>query len=152
MSRRSFGVFLLAFTLAACSSDDPVIEPIVEPEVRTTGSIEIPATWVLDLETGTLDSGAAGDVWNHSIGDGDSELEGRNGATMALMGSTEPDYAACLDATYGSDGTQLHGLTPPQHFCVTTGEGRTAIVTLTVGPTSITNNVEVDFTTWELPS
>ena len=149
---RRFGVFLLALALGGCGDDGAGVEPIVEPAVRVTGTIAIPGTWLIDLETGTLDATVTGDVWNHAVGDEDSLIQTRNGATIALMGSTEPDYAACLGATYGDAATQLYGLVPPQHFCVTTGEGRTALVSVTVAPTSVDNGIEVEFKTWELPS
>ena len=152
MSVQRFGWIILALAAGGCGDDVVGADPIVEPAIRVTGTIVIPGTWMLDLETGMLDATPTGDVWNHAVGDENSLIEVRNGAAIAVMGGTEPDYAACLGATYGAGATQLYGLVPPQHFCVTTGEGRAAVVSVTVAPTLVDNGIEVDFKTWELPS
>lgn len=145
---RGLGLALIA-TLLACSSN-PTTDTTTHT-VLVTGSLEIPATYDVDLDTGTvptIDLIATGDLWNESVSDNEDILNATNSTQFKAMGTTEPGYAGCAAASYGTAGFPLIGATLGTWFCVRTTLQHYAEVQLTKTATTGDHNIEIAYTTW----
>ncbi len=145
---------LLALTIAAgaCGSNSTGPGPVTPPDVLITGMLEIPSTYEVDLETGTLQTDASVDLWDRATDATDVQFAVEHGARLVLMGATEPDYAACARAAFSDAPVQLIGIVAPQYFCVTTNEGRISRVKLLNAPIENDYNLHIEFTTWKKAS
>jgi hypothetical protein len=150
-SSRRLGIVLL--TLAtACGSSTTGPSPVTAPDVLVSGTIHVPGTYEIDLETGTLQTDDTADIWNEVVTDDEVELSTDNNAKLVLMGANEPDYATCASANYAQAPVELIGLATNSYFCVMTDQGRIARIEITTVPTVAEHAIDVAYTTWKLAS
>ena len=89
------------------------------PPVLSLGKFDVPQTWTVDLDTGTVGSG---DDFNFQAVSGVEKYITPTGATFRLMAGV-PELADCLSASLSSNKYNFFSLTVGTHFCYKTNQG-----------------------------
>ncbi|MBY4894964.1 SH3 domain-containing protein [Rhodobacteraceae bacterium N5(2021)] len=103
------------------------IPPGGVPPVLSSGTVTIPNTRRVDLDTGNI--GMAGfDLWYRVHAPVVPRLATGNGARIGSTPGPVSNYGDCRDATYNRTVLNMSDFAPGSRICVRTSEGRTAIV------------------------
>ena len=116
------------------------------PRTYRTGPLEVPQTYLFDLDTGTV--GAGGDIWFQAVTATERYLTPRGGAGMSISGRRNRGLAGCSTARYSTGRISIRDIPVGTYVCVRTNEGRTAEfrVNARVGPSPGT--LRIGYTTW----
>jgi hypothetical protein len=102
----------------------PLPLPVEEPPVTlSTGSVDLPQTWRLDLDSGTVGAGGA-DLWFHAVTAADRYLEPVGGAALALGDGSDRGRDGCRDAAFSTERIRVQQSLEGSYICARTGEGR----------------------------
>lgn len=105
---------------------EPLPEAVAEPPVTlSTGPIELPQSYRVDLDTGTVGGGGA-DLWFHAVAAGERYLEPVNGAMLALGNGSNRGRDGCRDAAFSTDRIRFRQALEGSYVCVRTGQGHIA--------------------------
>jgi hypothetical protein len=97
------------------------------PPVLSSGTITLPNTRRVDLDTGSI--GMAGhDLWYRVHSPDVPRLAPRNGAQIGTTAGPVTGYASCAGASYSGAALAMSDMSPGVPVCVRTSEGRTAII------------------------
>lgn len=96
---------------------------VVAPVTHRTGPLDIPQTWMADLDNGTVSSTGA-DIWFQAVSQVEYYLTPRNGAQFSVSGSMNRGFAGCSSASYSGDRIPTLALSEGTYVCVRTNEGR----------------------------
>lgn len=100
--------------------------PTPTSEEHAAGAFSVRGTYNFDLDTGAGLGGAQSDFWFEVVRDAESYFGPRNGARIAVMGSSMPSYADCTGAAYSATRVRIEGAGAGAYFCARTSEGRYA--------------------------
>jgi len=109
-----------------CMSPLPPPPPPI-PGIHSSGTVNIPQTYIVDLDTGALNAAGPGDLWFEAQTATQFYLTPRNGAQMSVGGSTPRGYLGCAAASYSSGRVNAFA-TVGRYVCVKTNAGRIAEV------------------------
>jgi len=142
---------LTLFPPTATHVDTPAPASTLEPTPFSSGSINIPQTFIVDLDQGVLvDSNHVdkGDIWFEAATSAERYLTLWNGMQIALVGTHAPELSGCQSASYSSNPIAISDLPEGTYVCVQTNEGRYSQVRIeaTVGPSPGT--LSISYTTW----
>lgn len=95
------------------------------PAVHSSGGVEVPGTYVIDLDSGRLDT-ARGDIWLQAVTASERYVTPRNGAQIATARERDRSRGrdGCARAEYTSDRLSMDRLRVGSWLCVRTSEGR----------------------------
>jgi hypothetical protein len=132
--------------------DTPTPTSTPEPGPYSSGSLDIPQTYVVDLDRGVvLDSNhlAGGDIWFEAATATARYFSPYGGGSLsAPMGTLAPGLSGCQSANYSTNRIAIGDLPVGTYVCVHTDEGRYSQVRIEslVGPSPGT--LSISFTTW----
>jgi hypothetical protein len=126
--------------------------PTPAPAVYKAAHIEVPQTWLADLETGAVTgSSSTADFWFEAVSAAEKYLTPKNGAKFLIVGST-PSYSTCSGAAVSTAKIPLASIPDGTWMCYKTNDGRFGRMqfdTITPGPGAQT--MRIDFRTWSTP-
>jgi hypothetical protein len=96
-------------------------EPTATPyPVLSTGKFDVPQTWTVDLDTGTV--GGGDDFKFDAISAVEKYIAPKSGATFKLMGGI-PSLEDCMSASLSSNKIDFFSLSEHDYFCYETDDG-----------------------------
>jgi hypothetical protein len=122
-----FGV--LSFAVFGCSSASTTTPSATATSNLLVGFVQHTARLEqgahLDLDTGAVAPGTASgaDVWFEAVNATERYLTPENGTSLAVMGTTEPSYAACQSARGNRSRIPITSLAAGTHLCGQTNSG-----------------------------
>ena len=101
----------------------PTPSPLV---VHSSGKLDIPQTWALDLDRGILSGEpvADADILFRAATEGLRHFAPVSGAKAGYMGGNRPGYDGCVVAKYSTAEVLIKVPSPGFYVCVLTNEGR----------------------------
>jgi hypothetical protein len=131
--------------------DTPTPTSALEATPYSSGSINIPQTYIADLDQGVVVDNShqgQGDIWFEAATPAERYLTPWNGTLLALVGTVAPGSSGCQSASYSSNKIAIADLPEGTYVCVQTNEGRYSQVRIEapVGPSPGT--LSISYTTW----
>jgi hypothetical protein len=131
--------------------DTPTPTSAPESTPFSSGSIDIPQTYIVDLDQGVVVDNShqdQGDFWFEAATPTDRYITPWNGTQIALVGTHAPGLSGCQSASYSSNKIAIAELPVGTYVCVQTNEGRYSQVRIDapVGPSPGT--LSISYTTW----
>ena len=121
------------------------LPPDEPPVTFSTGTVDLPQTWQMDLEDGGLGSGGGADLWFRAQSATERYLQPIGGAAFALGDGSNRGRDGCREANYSSDWIPVSPLLLNRYICVRTGQGRTAQIRVNAMVGLI---LQLGYTTW----
>lgn len=118
------------------------------PRTRAAGVLQIPQTYLADLDRGVVDQPGA-DIWFEAATATLLYLTPRNGAALAVGDLSPRGLADCQAARYDSNKVALTALPPGSFVCVRTSEGRFAGIGITALLPGAVRTLSISYLTWE---
>lgn len=126
--------------------------PLAEPEIREINMLRVTANQIIDLDNSLIGDLNAGDILYQTVGATERFLIPINGAQMAIVAASSPDYAICSQAEVTSALVDLNELSADVHLCVLTKEGRFAHLQLIPTEGDDPQALNILHTTWQATS
>jgi len=131
--------------------DTPTPTSLPESTRHVSGSLDIPQTYIVDLDQGVVVDNAhqdQGDFWFEAATPTERYITPWNGTQIALVGTLTPGLSGCQSASYSSNKIPIADLPVGTYVCVQTNEGRYSQVRIEapVGPSPGT--LSISYTTW----
>jgi len=117
------------------------------PAVHASGPLKVPQTWLVDLDTVTLSSGAS-DYWFHAVTSTERYVE-PTGATMAWVGKPADPLAACQGAALSKNRVDIATIGAGDILCFRTDLGRLSVVKVNVAVGPSPGTLDTTTTTYE---
>lgn len=124
------------------------IAPIT-PVTYSTGGIDIPQTWVADLDEGGLTSERTGDLWFEAATSTRKYITPRNGASIAVGDRTNRGFLGCSNAEYSYDRVPVRAIPVGSYICVRTSEGRVSQFRMNDYAAGSPASLSIGYTTWQ---
>jgi hypothetical protein len=124
----------------------PIPLPTPAPVTHSTGPLEVPQTYVFDLDAGSV--GGSGDIWFHAVTNTELYLEPRGGAQMAVGDRSNRGYAGCSAASYSTTRAPLGSVPVGSYVCVRTDEGRISQFRVNAISSGSPKTLSLGYTTW----
>jgi len=123
----------------------PTPKPTPVPDVIVDTNIDVPQTWLLDVDTGTLSGSATADLWFEAVTETERYFTPWRGAGIVKVGSTAPGYDRCASATYSTSRIPVSKVPVGSYLCLRTVGGRFSELRLlaTIGPSPGTMSLHV---------
>lgn len=122
----------------------PPPEPIEPPVTFSTGLVELPQTWSVNLDNGAVGGGGT-DIWYEAVTADEKYLAPQGSARIALGDGSNRGYAGCSVADFSADRVALEDMPPGTYVCAKTNQGRISQFRVNgfVGTT-----MKLGYTTW----
>lgn len=119
------------------------------PAVHSSGGVEVPGTYVIDLDSGRLDT-ARGDIWLQAVTASERYMTPRNGAQIATARERDRSRGrdGCARAEYTSDRLSMDRLRVGSWLCVRTSEGRISEFRINEIRNGSPYSLVLGYTTW----
>ena len=126
------------------------------PEAYTAkASLSIEQTYLAELDEGiSTGNSADSDFQFDLLADDDKFLEPRNGAAFAYIGADQPTYQQCKTASLSDGNIEVNVDLVGKWLCYQTDlgrYGRMKITSLQPADITVTQTLEISFTTWQIP-
>jgi hypothetical protein len=120
-----------------------------EEKVHSRGDLDIPQTWTADLDEGVVGGLTGADIWFEAVTATERYVTPRNGAKIAIAGTTQAGRDGCAAASLSTSKININDLPAGTYVCVLTSQGRYSqfLITAPVGPSPGT--LSIVYTTWE---
>lgn len=119
--------------------------PLDEPPVTfSTGTVEVPQTWRLNLEDGAIGGGGS-DLWFAAETMTERYIQPVGAARVALGDGSNRGRDGCRDAAFTTDRIPVSAALVGRYICVRTDEGRTAQIRVNGLDGTI---LRLGYTTW----
>ena len=124
-------------------------EPIPDPPIFSSGHLDIPQTFLADLDSGqvTLDGQ---DIFFQAQTATIRFITPVQTATIALMGTNQPSFADCNAAPLAATPIPIQSVPAGTFLCVRTDAGRISRLRVTATVGSSPGTLSIDFTTFNL--
>jgi hypothetical protein len=93
------------------------------PVTHSTGPIDLPQTYLADLDSGEVTQFGA-DIWYRAVNASQKYIQPRNGARISISGPSNRGKAGCSTAHYTDVPAALVEIPVGTYVCVKTSEGR----------------------------
>lgn len=114
----------------------------------STGQIDIPQTFVADLDRG-IRTQAGADIWFQAVSRDLLYLVPRNGARIGISGRRNRGYEGCRSARMAPDRISLRDVPVGTYVCVKTNEGRISEFRVNSVSGGSPKTLTIGYTTWE---
>ena len=142
-------VYTLVARQGSDTTDDQLTVTVVPPPtIHVNGTASLNQTYLIDLDSASIVSAAATDIWFEAVTATERYITPKNGAQIVKMGKNEPGYLGCQGASYHSSQIKIQDVPAGTYLCVRTNEGRFSeiYITDTVGPSP--GVLKFKFTVW----
>jgi hypothetical protein len=137
----------------------PTLTPTSTPQpvVIASGTVQIPQTYMADLDTGIVPRDAKNpafadvDLWFDAVSSTERYLEPYNGASMTVMGLTQVGFNECRNLQAAVARVDINNLPAGTYICVSTNIKNTALVRVATIDYSSPGSIRLDFMTWHQP-
>lgn len=126
-----------------CGTAPPAPHP-----VHSSGTVNIPQTYIVDLDTGHLNASGPGDLWFEAATATQFYLAPVNGARIHVGGHTAAGWAACSTASYSTGRVPIPAVLG-RYVCVRTNSGRVGEVKVQGMMGGGIKTLVIDYRTWE---
>ena len=117
------------------------------PVVHKSGSLQVPQTWLVDLDEVVLANGAS-DYWFHAVTATERYVEPQS-ATMAWVGKPAAPLAACQAASFSKNRVDIASLGAGDILCFRTDQGRLSVVKVNAPVGASPGTLDTMVTTYE---
>lgn len=121
----------------------------VTPVTYSTGGIDIPQTWVADLDEGGLASDSRGDIWFQAETSSRKYITPLNGASIAVGDRTNRGFLGCSNASFSYDQVPVRAIPVGSYICVKTSEGRVSQFRMNDYAAGSPASLSIGYTTWQ---
>lgn len=121
------------------------------PRTYSTGLLEVPQTWTVDLDEGQLGAGSDSDIWFRAETATRRYVTPRNGAKLVPVGNRSVGRDGCAAASLSNNPIPIEALTPGTYVCVQTNQGRYSQFRVNAPVGASPGTLEMGYTTWEKP-
>jgi len=127
------------------------------PILIASGTIDIPQTYMADLDTGIVPKGqkdsafANVDLWFEAVTPTERYLESYNGASWAVVGLSAVGYNECKGMPPTTQRVSINDLPSGTYICVTTNANNISVVRINSINTAYVGKIRIDFQTWKQP-
>jgi hypothetical protein len=135
----------------------PTLTPTPMPVMIATGTMEIPQTYMADLDTGIVPRDAKNpafadvDLWFDAVGPNERYLEPYNGASMMVMGMTPAGFIECKNIQAAVARVDINALPAGTYICISTNIKNTAVMRVAGINYASPGSIRLDFMTWHQP-
>lgn len=119
--------------------------PVPAPVTHSTGPIDLPQSFLANLDNGNVGGGAGADIWYEAVSPAEKYITPRNGALLALGDGSNRGYDGCVDESFSNDSIAIEDAPPGTYVCAKTNQGRISQFRVN-GFTGIT--MHLGYTTW----
>ncbi len=145
-----FGAAAVAFIAGQKNAPAPAPAPApAGPVTHSTGPVNIPQTWAVNLDNGNLSSNGQSDIWFQAVTAAQLFLTPRNGAKISFDGGAQRGYAGCSTATYSANSVPLWAVPVGSYVCVKTNKGRFSEFRLNQLTAGSPKTMKIGYTTWK---
>ena len=147
----------LAPTVTLTPTQAPTLTPTPMPVMIASGTIDIPQTFMADLDTGIVPRDpknpalADVDLWFEAVSSRERYLEPYNGASMVVAGITEVGYNECRSKQAAVSRVDINNLPAGIYICVITNINNVSVVRVNSINLSAPGSIRLDFKTWHQP-
>jgi uncharacterized protein YraI len=129
--------------------DQLTVTVVPPPKVRSSGSVSLLQTYMIDMDAVAFVTTPAADFWFEATTATKRYITPENGARIAKMGKNEPGFLGCQGANYHGSKIDVKDAPAGTYLCLHTNGGHFAqlYITDTVGPSPGT--LKFKFTTWD---
>lgn len=115
------------------------------PVTLSTGTVDLPQTWQMDLDDGSLGSGGGADLWFRAQTATQRYLTPVGGARFALGDGSNRGRNGCREAAFTTASIPVTGALVGRYICIRTDEGRTSQIRINGLDGTI---LRLGYTTW----
>jgi hypothetical protein len=164
-------VFLLACSVPALATPTPLPPPTATvpptavstliptpmPVMISTGTIDIPQTYMADLDAGIVPHESKNpamadvDLWFDAASSTDRYLEPYNGASMMVLGTSAVGYNECKGMQAVVARVDINSLARGTYICVLTNIKNISVVRVNSIDYSSPGMIRLDYMTWHQP-
>jgi hypothetical protein len=147
----------IAPTITLAPTEAPTFIATPMPEMIASGTIDIPQTYMADLDTGIVPRDpknpalADVDLWFEAVSSRERYLEPYNGASMVVAGLTEVGYNECRSKQAAVSRVDINNLPAGIYICVITNINNVSVVRVNSINLSAPGSIRLDFKTWHQP-
>ncbi len=117
--------------------------------VFSTGTVAIPQTYMIDLDTGALTTSNNADVWFQAVTATQLLLKPINGAQLAVGDKSNRGYDGCSAESFGTGAVSLLSLPPGSYVCAATGDGRVSQFRIVGLTAAVPKKLTINYVTWQ---
>jgi hypothetical protein len=160
-------VFLLACSAPALAAPTPTVTilptaaptltPAPMPVMISSGTIDIPQTYMADLDAGIVPHESKNpamadvDLWFDAASSTDRYLEPYNGASMMVLGTSVVGYNECKGMQAVVARVDINSLPRGTYICVLTNIKNISVVRVNSIDYSAPGMIRLDYMTWHQP-
>ena len=135
------------------STPAPTPTPTPTPEViYSSGFLDIPQTWLADLDGGVVGAGGEMDFWLKAETATVRYVTPTYGATIALVGTTSVGLDGCAAASHSTSRIDNDDLPAGTSVCVLTNQGRHSLFRVEAAVGASPGTLSISYTTWAKPT
>ena len=113
--------------------------------------LDIPQTYLADLDEGAVVNNSSADLWFHAVTAWEMYLEPRNGARFWVGNGSNRGYDGCSSGggSYSTARVPLDDVPVGTYVCVRTNGGRYSQFRVNSLSSGYPKNLKIGYTTWE---
>lgn len=129
--------------------------PTRTPVILSSGTIDIPQTYMADLDTGAIPKSTKDslynevDLWFEAAAPQERYLETYNGASWAVMGLNPLNYVDCVNMVPTTARMDIRNLPSGTYICMITNSKNISIIRVNSINYGSKGVIRLDFTTWQ---
>jgi hypothetical protein len=138
-------------------TESPTLTPTPAPVKISSGTIDIPQTYMADLDAGVVPQSSKSpaladvDLWFEAVTSTERYLEPYNGATMFVAGPSPVGYNECRNMQASVTRADINKLPSGTYICVITNINNVSVVRVNTINYSSPGRIRLDFITWHQP-
>ncbi|MFZ5669288.1 MAG: hypothetical protein ACOY4K_07325 [Pseudomonadota bacterium] len=121
------------------------------PPTYSTGLVDLPQTYLVNLDNGAIASGAGADLWFQAATPTSMFLTPRNGARIAVGDGSNRGYHGCRVAAFSAAPVPLAAAPVGTYVCMRTNTGRIAQFRVNALSPGYPKTLQLGYTTWSHP-
>ncbi len=126
-----------------------VVEAAAGPTIYKSGLLEIPQTWTVDLDNGTVGPGSGAEIKFEAVSDVELNLVFYGPAKLFTR---EPTFDDCINAQMDNPTVPIASMRLGTYFCYLTDQGRLGYLEYAGSDTTPgAGKLYLEFTTWNKP-
>lgn len=127
----------------------PPVDDIPPPRTYSTGPMEVPQTYMADLDDGDVGGREGADFWFRARTATERYLEPVNGARLAVFGRSAPHRDECAEMRLSESPIPIGRVGEGSYVCALTDEGRYSVFRINQPIGRSPGTIHMGYTTWE---
>ncbi len=126
----------------------PDVTDTPQPTTYKSDSLDINQTGTADLDEGVTPAGATADIWFEAVSAAERYLTPKNGAKMAIWGTSSAGMYDCIGAALSTNRIPIADVPVGTYVCYETNQGRPGAFRVNALAGTV---LTIGFTTWNTP-